>query len=100
MDEKHPNSSKFFRIQGHHVFVLYVTIPNVTIPKLIIFPNIYTNPDPKLRMPIETLTQQQSWVRGKRAFLPPPAKLGVGRKAVVTYGIVTYRTNTWCPKHC
>jgi hypothetical protein len=40
MDEKHPNSSKLFRIQGHHVFVLYVTIP-----KLIIFPNIYTNPE-------------------------------------------------------
>jgi len=45
MDEKHPNSSKFFRIQGHHVFVLYVTIPNVTIPKLVIFLNIYTNPE-------------------------------------------------------
>ncbi len=37
------------------------------------------------RMPIEPLTQQQSWVRGKRAS--PPAKLGEGRKADVS-GIV------------
>jgi hypothetical protein len=27
------------RLTGHHVFV-----PYVTIPKLVIFPNIYTNP--------------------------------------------------------
>ncbi len=27
------------------------------------------------RMPIEPLTQQQSWVRGKRPFPPPPANL-------------------------
>jgi hypothetical protein len=30
---------------GHHVFVPYVTIPNVTILKLAIIPNIYTNPE-------------------------------------------------------
>jgi len=41
---------------------------------------------PKVRlsqdwMPIEILNQQQSWVRGKRAFPPAPAKLGHGRKA-------------------
>jgi hypothetical protein len=31
-------------------------------------------------MPIEPLTQQQSWVRGKRAFLSSPAKLEEGGK--------------------
>jgi hypothetical protein len=41
----------------------------------------------KDRMPIEPLTKQQSWVRGKRAFPPAPAKLGEGRKADVS-GIV------------
>jgi hypothetical protein len=44
-------------------------------------------------MPIEPLTQQQSWVREKRAFTPHPAKLGEGRKVVfgiITSGIVTF----------
>jgi hypothetical protein len=63
------------------VFVPTVTNPNVTILKLVIILNIYTNPErnpkaklgehcPKVRlsqdrMPIEPLTQQQSCVRGK-----------------------------------
>jgi hypothetical protein len=33
------------------------------------------------RLPVEPLTQQQSWVRGERPFFPPPAKLGEGKKA-------------------
>jgi hypothetical protein len=44
-------------------------------------------PCPKVRlsqdmMTIEALTQQQSWVRGKRPFLPPPARLGEEKKAL------------------
>ncbi len=47
----------------HHIFVLYVTIP-----KLEIIPNIYTNPE---RNP-------------ERSFSPPPAaKLGEGGKALL-----------------
>jgi len=38
------------------------------------------------KMPVESPTQQQSWVRGRkrgeRPFSPPPAKLGEGREAV------------------
>jgi hypothetical protein len=33
------------------------------------------------RLPVEPLTQQQSWVRGERPFSLPPAKLGEGKKA-------------------
>jgi hypothetical protein len=33
------------RVKRHHVFVPYITIPNITIPKLVIFPNIYPNPE-------------------------------------------------------
>jgi hypothetical protein len=29
----------------HHVFFPYETIPNETSPKLVIIPNIYTNPE-------------------------------------------------------
>jgi len=31
--------------------------------------------------PLEPLTQKQSWVRGERAFPPPPAKLKEGIKS-------------------
>jgi len=45
---------KIFGIQslfGHYINIPYVTFPNVTIPKLVKIPNIYTNPNviiPKL----------------------------------------------------
>jgi len=32
-------------------------------------------------MPVVPLAQQQSWVRVRRPFSPPPAKLGEGGKA-------------------
>jgi len=34
------------------------------------------------RMPIEALPQQQSWVRGKRAFLSSPSLAGGGEKGL------------------
>ncbi len=76
------------RYAEYHLF-----FSNVTILKLVIILNIYTNPEcnpkaklgehcPKVRlsqdrMPIEPLTQQKSWVRGKSLFCLP--QLGLGR---------------------
>ncbi len=67
-----------------------VKIPNVKIPnsgKLPLPPSPAKLGEscPKVmlsqdRMPIVPLTQQQSWERGKRAFLSSPAKLEEGGK--------------------
>jgi hypothetical protein len=51
-------------VNWHHVFVPYVTIPNVTSPKLAIIPNIYTNSESLAKLG-----------EGKQAFPPHPALL-------------------------